>query len=99
MKRFLVLCIGLLALITPFRANALTPYTIHWINSHDAGSCGDPTLTINGDGYFHVNQTPIPTFEVPGSYTNHQDGSRSIIAEAPFDSVLLHWGANDFFFG
>ncbi|NUQ79847.1 MAG: hypothetical protein HUU21_40610, partial [Polyangiaceae bacterium] len=99
MKRFFVFCIGLLALIAPAHGRAGTPYTIHWFSSYDDGSCGGPTLLINGDAFFHVNQTPVPTFEVPGSYTEHQDGSRSIVAEAPFDSILLQWGKNQFTFG
>jgi hypothetical protein len=98
---FTALVAGLmvLAMLAPSAALAGTPYTIHWVLTEDANSCGEPWLATNGGAYFHANGTPLPTFEVPDAYMEHADGSRSNEAEAPFDSVLLRPGANDFFFG
>src|ERR1041384_5417660 len=99
MKRLLALWLILLAVVAPAHAKAGTPYTLHWEMYEDASSCEDATLARNGDAFFEVNETPIPTFEVPGAYVKNADGSTSNLAEAPFDSVLLRWGANEFYFG
>jgi hypothetical protein len=96
MKRFFAFCIGLLALVAPAAGKAGTPYTIHWDMVEYSGSCEFARLTL--PSYFKVNQTPIPTFEVPGAYTEHPDGSKSNEAEAPFDSLLLQYGSNIFSF-
>jgi hypothetical protein len=84
MKRFFALCIGLLVLAASAGVRAGTPYTIHWFSTEYASSCEEAT--------------PIPTFNVPGTYTEHADGSETNEIEAPFDSVLLQWGENRFAF-
>ena len=101
MKRVLVFWFGLLALLAPARARASTPYTIHWVNVHDPLSCGNAQLSHDGDGFFHVNGTLVPTFQVPGAYAEHADGSSSNIAEAPFDVrvYINETGGNDLSFG
>lgn len=96
MKRFLALLVVLFALLTPARARAGTPYTIHWFSVEYLGSC-EP-VTISRPSYFDVNTTPIPTRNVPGTHTKHADGSESNEMEAAFDSVLLRWGSNTIHF-
>ena len=92
MKRFFAFCIGLLALVAPAHGRAGTPYVIEWFSVEYDGSCEPVNISL--PSYFTVNQTPIPTFEVPGTYAEHPDGSKSLEIEAPFDSVLLRYGDN-----
>jgi hypothetical protein len=96
MKRLLALWIGLLALITSAHARAGTPYTLHWFMAEYPHSCENARITL--PSYFDVNGTSIPTSEVPGAFAEHPDNSESNEAEAPFDSVLLRWGSNEFHF-
>ncbi|WP_438004227.1 hypothetical protein WME89_36175 [Sorangium sp. So ce321] len=94
----LVALVTTLALLAPSLAWAGTPYSLSWINTQSSTSCESTGLADNGGAYFGVNDTPLPTYEVPGTFVDHGDGSRSFRAEAGFDSVLLRMGANDFHF-
>ncbi|WP_437597339.1 hypothetical protein WMF28_32405 [Sorangium sp. So ce590] len=87
-----------LAVLSPSFAWAGTPYTLDWVNTQSSTSCEGASLADNGGAYFHVNDTPLPTYEVPGTLVTHGDGSRSFRSEADFDSVLLGMGANEFHF-
>ncbi|WP_433931296.1 hypothetical protein AB3662_44060 [Sorangium cellulosum] len=95
----LVALVTMLALLSPSFARAGTPYTILWSSHHEASSCGLPELETEGDSIFEVNQTPLPTYGIPGVVEIHGDGSESNMLEAEFDSVLLRTGRNDFHFG
>ncbi|MGK4001053.1 hypothetical protein WMF31_00405 [Sorangium sp. So ce1036] len=88
-----------LAVLAPSFAWAGTPYSVRWSSHHDATSCGRPVLEYEGTAIFEVNQTPLPTYGVPGALQIHGDGSQSNTREAEFDSVLLLMGANAFHFG
>ncbi|WP_437659396.1 hypothetical protein [Sorangium sp. So ce1182] len=94
----LVASITALAIAMPSFAWAGTPYSLSWINTQASTSCEASGLVENGDPFFSVNDTPLPTYEVPGTVVDHGDGSRSFRAEAGFDSVLLRTGTNDFYF-
>ncbi|WP_437732518.1 hypothetical protein [Sorangium sp. So ce1335] len=95
----LVALVTMLALLSPSFARAGTPYTILWSSHHDPSSCASPELDREGDTLFEVNQTPLPTYGVPGALQSHGDGSQSNTREAEFDSLLLRTGSNDFHFG
>ncbi|WP_437520089.1 hypothetical protein WME79_25825 [Sorangium sp. So ce726] len=95
----LVALVTVLAVVAPSFAWAGTPYRLDWISTESSASCEAPFLAHNGGTYFHVNDTPLPTYEVPDTLVTHDDGSQSHQAEAEFDSVLLRFGANDFHFG
>ncbi|WP_437335117.1 hypothetical protein [Sorangium sp. So ce394] len=83
----------------PAWARTRTPYTVLWRSYGDANSCGSTELETEGDAIFEVNQTPLPTYGVPGALQIEADGSRSNTLEAEFDSVLLLMGRNEFHFG
>ncbi|WP_437599434.1 hypothetical protein WMF28_42080 [Sorangium sp. So ce590] len=87
-----------LAVLSPSFARAGTPYSLDWVSTQSSTSCEGASLADNGGAYFHVNDTPLPTYEVPGTLVTHGDGSRSHRSEADFDSVLLGMGANEFHF-
>ncbi|WP_437323977.1 hypothetical protein [Sorangium sp. So ce381] len=95
----LVALVTVLAVVAPSFAWAGTPYRLDWVSTESSASCEAPFLAHNGGTYFHVNDTPLPTYEVPDTLVTHDDGSQSHQAEAEFDSVLLRFGANDFHFG
>ncbi|WP_438032333.1 hypothetical protein [Sorangium sp. So ce204] len=95
----LVALVTALAVLAPSFAWAGTPYRLDWVSTESSASCEAPFLAHNGGTYFHVNDTPLPTYEVPDTLVTHDDGSQSHQAEAEFDSVLLRFGANDFHFG
>ncbi|AUX26756.1 hypothetical protein SOCEGT47_073260 [Sorangium cellulosum] len=95
----LVALVTTLAVLAPSFAWAGTPYSVRWSSHHDATSCGRPVLEYEGATIFEVNQTPLPTYGVPGALQSHGDGSQSNTREAEFDSVLLLMGANAFHFG
>ncbi|WP_437742792.1 hypothetical protein WMF39_45940 [Sorangium sp. So ce1504] len=95
----LVALVTALAVVAPSFAWAGTPYRLDWVSTESSASCEAPFLAHNGGTYFHVNDTPLPTYEVPDTLVTHDDGSQSHQAEAEFDSVLLRFGANDFHFG
>jgi len=98
MKKLFVLIGALLASVLPTQAIAGTPYTINWAMVSESPQCEGARLVNNGGDYFRVNQTPLPTYEVPGAWTIHENGWESNFATAGFDSVLLRMGANDFKF-
>ncbi|WP_437905620.1 hypothetical protein WME95_46330 [Sorangium sp. So ce327] len=95
----LVAVVTVLAVLAPSFAWATTPYTVLWMSRQDATSCADPELETEGAAIFEVNQTPLPTYGIPGAVEIYGDGSASNTLEAEFDSVLLRMGANDFHFG
>ncbi|WP_437951874.1 hypothetical protein WME98_14650 [Sorangium sp. So ce296] len=95
----LVALVTMLAVLAPSFARAGTPYTVLWRSHHNVESCGIPELETEGTAIFEVNQTPLPTYGVPGALQSHGDGSQSNTREAEFDSVLLRMGRNDFHFG
>lgn len=96
----LVLAVTLLALLAPSAAWAVTPYSFHWTRTQANDSCESADLkNHDGDAYFRVNDTPLPTYQVPGALVTNGDGSQSNVAEAGFDSVLLRVGENAFLFG
>ncbi|XYH97254.1 hypothetical protein ACMHYB_57435 [Sorangium sp. So ce1128] len=94
----LVALVTVLAVLAPSFAQAGTPYSLSWINTQSSTSCEGAFLVDDGDPFFSVNDTPLPTYEVAGTLVDHSDGSRSHRSEAEFDSVLLRMGANDFHF-
>ncbi|WP_437996692.1 hypothetical protein WMF26_37760 [Sorangium sp. So ce185] len=94
----LVALIAAAALVAPSFAWAGTPYTLDWVSTQFNPGCLTPELAVPGAAYFRVNQTPLPTYEVPGEFAFHDDGSESNRMEAAFDSVLLGMGMNDFHF-
>ncbi|WP_437675162.1 hypothetical protein [Sorangium sp. So ce131] len=93
-----VALVTMLAVLLPSFAWAGTPYSLSWINTQSSTSCEGPFLVEDGDAFFRVNDTPLPTYEVPGTLVDHGDGARSHRSEADFDSVLLRMGANEFHF-
>ncbi len=101
--RALLTCVGVvavLAVLAPSAARAATPYSLAWARTQAAGSCEIADLgKHDGEAFFHVNDTPLPTYQIPGALVTNADGSTSNLAEAGFDSVLLRTGANDFWFG
>ena len=97
--RSLLACLTLLAGLAPSPAWALTPYAIEWMRTQAAGSCESADLAqYDGEAYFAVNDTPIPTYQIPGALVQNPDGSQSNVGEAPFGSVLLRMGMNGFHF-
>ena len=98
LARSLVACLVLLAWLAPSAAWAVTPYSIEWLRTQAAGSCETADLEHDGEPFFRVNDTPIPTYQVPGALVQNPDGSQSNVAQAPFDSVLLRVGVNGFSF-
>lgn len=97
--RALLACVWVLLLV-PSVAQAVTPYSLEWVDIQAPGSCLTADLgQHDGGAFFKVNQTPLPTYQVPGALVTNADGSESNRAEAGFDSVLLRTGPNDFFFG
>ncbi|WP_434044737.1 MULTISPECIES: hypothetical protein [Sorangium] len=95
----IVALVTVAAVLAPSFAWAGTPYTILWSSHQDADSCASPELDREGDTLFEVNQTPLPTYGIPGALGIHGDGSATNTLEAEFDSVLLRMGRNDFHFG
>ncbi|WP_437950981.1 hypothetical protein WME98_09390 [Sorangium sp. So ce296] len=94
----IVALMTVLAVLAPSAGWAGTPYSLSWINTQSSSSCEGAFLVEDGDPFFRVNDTPLPTYEVPGTLVDHDDGARSHRSEADFDSVLLRMGANDFHF-
>ncbi|WP_437599786.1 hypothetical protein WMF28_43905 [Sorangium sp. So ce590] len=94
----LVALITAAVLVAPSLARAGTPYTLDWVSTQFNPGCLTPELLNPGAPYFRVNDTPLPTYEVPGEFAFHDDGSESNRMEAAFDSVLLGMGMNDFHF-
>ncbi|WP_437894566.1 hypothetical protein [Sorangium sp. So ce124] len=95
----LVALVTALAVLAPSLVWAGTPYTILWSSRQDVDSCASGELETEGDAMFEVNQTPLPTYGIPGALQVEGDGSLSNTLEAGFDSVLLRTGTNAFHFG
>lgn len=97
--RLALALLALLGLLHPSAAQAGTPYTIRWDLTEEDPTCETAALgSSDGEPFFHVNDTPLPTHEIPGALMTQPDGSQSTTAEAGFDSVLLHLGGNSFAF-
>ncbi|WP_437713252.1 hypothetical protein WMF45_46310 [Sorangium sp. So ce448] len=96
--RKLVALVTMMAVLAPSVGWAGTPYTLLWNGREDATSCGKAELETEGEAFFEVNQTPLPTYSLPDALRIEADGSQSNIFEAEFDSVLLRMGSNDFHF-
>ncbi|MGK4005602.1 hypothetical protein WMF31_23450 [Sorangium sp. So ce1036] len=94
----LVALVTTLAVLAPSFTWAGTAYSLSWSRTQSYLSCEGAFLVESGDPFFSVNDTPLPTYEVPGTLVTHADGSQSNLAEAEFDSVLLRMGANEFHF-
>jgi hypothetical protein len=98
--RVLVAWAAALAMLVPSAVWAGTPYSVVWSRTQLDPKCERADLREhNGEAFFDVNETPRPTYDVPGTLVRHDDGSQSSTAEAKFDSVLLRFGENEFFFG
>ncbi|WP_437811273.1 hypothetical protein [Sorangium sp. So ce1078] len=93
----LVALVTVAAVVAPSFARAGTPYMLDWERTELSSSCEAAFLV--GHQFFHVNDTPLTTYEVPGALVELADGTEMNRAETEFDSVLLHMGANDFRFG
>ncbi|MEO7331588.1 MAG: hypothetical protein ABI193_23640 [Minicystis sp.] len=103
MKRVLLValatCLALLALLRSSPASAGVPYQVQWLATQEDPSCETADLTKHdGEPFFRVNDTPLPTFQIPGALVTNPDGSQSNTAVAGFDSVLLATGENRFLF-
>ena len=98
MKRFVILVLALVGIVLPTDARAGTPYSINFAWTQENPACETAHLVHQGVALFQVNQTPIPTYEVPDAFSTNENGWESNIAQAGFDSVLLHMGANNFKF-
>lgn len=95
----LSLWLALLAILVPSPAAAVTPYSLHWERAGAPGSCTTVALgKHDGEPFFEINGTPLPTYEIPGAFMSYPDGSETTVAEAGFDSVLLRTGDNDVHF-
>lgn len=92
--------LAVLVLLAPSWALAGLPYQVQWLFTEENPACEPADLkTHNGDPFFRVNDTPLPTYQVPGALViNSDDGWESNTATAEFDSVLLRTGANNFLF-
>jgi hypothetical protein len=101
MKRFVIaFWVVVLALLGSARVWAGTPYSIEWAMVQENPKCETAALgTHDGDPFFDVNGTPLPSYEVPGAFTPLANGWESNLVKAGFDSVLLRMGANNFYFG
>ncbi|WP_437804926.1 hypothetical protein [Sorangium sp. So ce1078] len=91
----LVATVTALSILAPSRGWAGTPYSLSWSRFQSSLSCEGAFLVESGDAFFSVNDTPLPTYEVPGALVIQGDGSQSNKAEAGFDSVLFRMGANE----
>src|SRR5512132_1549825 len=88
-----------LVLLAPSVASAGLPYQVQWLFTQENPACEvADLLDHDGDPFFRINDTPLPTYQTPGALVTNADGSESNTANAEFDSVLLSTGANDFLF-
>ena len=88
-----------LLLLAPSAALAGLPYEIQWLILEEDPACETADLgKHDGAAFFHANDTPLPTRQLPGALVTNADGSESNTAQAAFDSILLRTGANDFRF-
>src|SRR5512132_2593211 len=92
-------CLAVLVLLAPSVASAGLPYQVRWIFTDENPACEvADLLDHDGDPFFRINDTPLPTYQTPGALVTNADGSESNAAQAEFDSVLLRTGANTFLF-
>lgn len=92
-------CLAALVVLTPSTAKAALPFSIQWQLTEENPACESANLQQHdGDPYFHVNDTPLPTHQLAGALRDNPDGSQSNTAAAHFDSVLLSPGDNSFLF-
>lgn len=95
----LAACVALMALLAPSLAVAGLPYRVEWAFTQENPACESANLGVfDGDPFFHVNGTPLPTHQLAGALADNPDGSQSNLAEASFDSTLLRTGDNSFTF-
>ncbi|MGK4008936.1 hypothetical protein WMF31_40400 [Sorangium sp. So ce1036] len=78
----LVALVTTLAVLAPSFTWAGTAYSLSWSRTQSYLSCEGAFLVESGDPFFSVNDTPLPTYEVPGTLVTHADGSQSNLAEA-----------------
>ncbi|MEO7590620.1 MAG: hypothetical protein ABI134_05375, partial [Byssovorax sp.] len=91
--------LAVLVLLAPSVASAGLPYQVQWSFTDENPACETADLLDHdGDPFFHINDTPLPAYQVPGALVTNSDGSESNTANAQFDSVLLRTGANTFLF-
>ena len=91
--------LALLALLLPSTASAGVPYQVQWLFTEENPVCEPADLTAHdGEAFFRVNDTPLPTHQLPGALVANTDGSESNAAQAEFDSALLRFGDNNFLF-
>jgi hypothetical protein len=82
MKRALVLALSagltLLVLLVPALASAAVPYQVQWLDTQENPSCETADLGAHdGEPFFRVNDTPLPTFQIPGALVTNADGSET----------------------
>jgi len=57
-----------LVLLAPSGASAGVPYQVQWLFTQEDPTCETADLKEHdGDPFFRVNDTPLPTFQVPGA--------------------------------
>jgi hypothetical protein len=82
MKRALVLALSagltLLVLLVPALASAAVPYQVQWLDTQENPSCETADLGAHdGEPFFRVNDTPLPSFQIPGALVTNADGSET----------------------
>jgi hypothetical protein len=91
--------VAALVLLAPSVASAEVPYQVQWVFTDENPACETADLLDHdGDPFFRVNDTPLPTHQIAGALVTNSDGSESNAANAKFDSVLLSTGDNNFLF-
>jgi hypothetical protein len=92
-------CLAALVVLSPSTANAGLPFRVQWQITQENPTCESAGLgQYDGQAFFRVNDTPLPTRQLSGALQDNPDGSQSNTAEAHFDSVLLSPGDNSFLF-
>ena len=94
MKKFCAFIAVILGLVMPSHATAGTQYSIDLAWTQEQPECEHAHLEPVGVALFNVNETPLPTYEVPGAFLTLPNGWETNVARAGFDSVLLRMGAN-----
>ncbi|HWE30181.1 MAG TPA: hypothetical protein VHB97_19375, partial [Polyangia bacterium] len=88
---------SLVALLVSGVASAAIPESIDLVTQEYSGSCGSPLPATPAESFFTVDALPIPS-QLVGQDANDNPPSWSEIA-SPFDSSILHEGANEIDFG
>ena len=92
-------CLAALVVLSPSTATAAMPFRVQWQITEENPACEPANLQQHdGDPFFHVNDTPLPTRQLAGALHDNPDGTQSNTAEAPFDSLLFSPGDNAFVF-